>query len=56
MSTEARRGLIARGSSGSEAEFGTEASLESLEAAEGEQFRHVGFAAEGGEHAREVGG
>ncbi|MEJ7567987.1 MAG: hypothetical protein WKF41_06950 [Gaiellaceae bacterium] len=34
----------------------TERSLECLEAAEGEELRHVGFAAEGGEHSCEVGG
>ena len=48
--------MIAGASSASEAELGTERLLEPLEAAEGDQLRHVGFAAEGGEHAREVGG
>ena len=41
---------------GSESEFGTERSLERLEAAEGKELRHVGFTAEGGEHSCEVGG
>ena len=41
---------------GSEAELGAEPSLESLQTAERDELRHVGFAPEGGEHSREVGG
>src|SRR5215210_3774431 len=51
-----RPGLVAGASSGSEAEFGVDAPLKSLEAAERQELRHVGFAAEVRKHPGEVGG
>jgi hypothetical protein len=40
----------------SEQELATDPLFERLEAPKGDELRHVRFASEGGEHAREVGG
>lgn len=42
--------------SDSERELATQCVLECLQAAEGDEFRNVLLASEGGEHAREIGG